>query len=257
MPDEVTIDAWLGGRLTLEQPTRGHRVGSDAALLAAAPFGEPRRIADVGAGVGAVALALGARWPEAELTLIEIDQGLAAMATRNAARNAMSARATIAACDVTSAKARRAAGLVDGAADLVVTNPPYYEEPRAQASPDLGRARAHVLPRGTSRESALMAWMRACVALLAPRGRLIVVHRPDRLFDVVGALDGRCGGVAILPVYPREGAPAHRVLIAATLASRAPPRLAPGLVLHGPSGAMTAEAVALHRGEAALNWGGD
>ena len=35
-PEELSSDAWLGGRLTLVQPRRGHRAGTDAALLAAA-----------------------------------------------------------------------------------------------------------------------------------------------------------------------------------------------------------------------------
>ena len=44
--DELTEDRWLGGRLTLVQPRRGHRVGTDAALLVAAagtPAGPDRR----------------------------------------------------------------------------------------------------------------------------------------------------------------------------------------------------------------------
>ena len=36
MGAEVTQDAVLGGRLLLKQPRRGHRVGHDAILLAAA-----------------------------------------------------------------------------------------------------------------------------------------------------------------------------------------------------------------------------
>ena len=34
--DGLTEDRWLGGRLMLTQPKRGHRVGTDAALLVAA-----------------------------------------------------------------------------------------------------------------------------------------------------------------------------------------------------------------------------
>ena len=61
--DGLTEDRWLGGRLTLLQPRRGHRVGTDAALLVAAA-GDARqgRIVDVGAGVGAVGLALAKRY---------------------------------------------------------------------------------------------------------------------------------------------------------------------------------------------------
>ena len=60
--DGLTEDRWLGGRLILLQPKRGHRVGTDAALLVAAA-GDARqgRIVDVGAGVGAVGLALAQR----------------------------------------------------------------------------------------------------------------------------------------------------------------------------------------------------
>lgn len=252
---ETSRDAWLGGRLVLTQPKRGHRVGSDAALLAAAAFGEPRRIIDVGAGVGAVGLALALRWPQAMVTLAEIDPELAALGARNAADNGLAGSVGAAVCDVTDAKARRAAGLADSGADLVVTNPPYYEAPRAQASPDLGRARAHVLPRGLAPEAAMMAWFRACTALLAPRGRLVLVHRPDRLFDLASALEERVGALRVLPVHPRAGGVAHRMLVTGVLGAKTPPSIAPGLVLHGADGAFTPQADALHRGDAVLDWG--
>ena len=51
---DVTEDAILGGRLRLRQPERGHRVGHDAILLAAAcPASAGERVVDLGAGVGA------------------------------------------------------------------------------------------------------------------------------------------------------------------------------------------------------------
>ncbi len=56
--DELSYDSWLGGQLTLAQPRRGHRVGSDAVLLAAAVDLAEGRLVDVGAGVGAVGLAI-------------------------------------------------------------------------------------------------------------------------------------------------------------------------------------------------------
>jgi len=50
MPVEVTADAVLGGRLLLKQPRRGHRVGHDAILLAAAcPVHARERVVDLGA----------------------------------------------------------------------------------------------------------------------------------------------------------------------------------------------------------------
>ena len=83
-----TLDAIRGLGLTLRQKRTGHRVGLDAVLLAAAAAGLPaRRIVDVGAGVGAVGLALARRYPEAEVDLVEIDAETAALAADNAESN--------------------------------------------------------------------------------------------------------------------------------------------------------------------------
>ena len=40
--DKASEDAVLGGRLVLRQPLRGHRVGHDAILLAAATVAQVR-----------------------------------------------------------------------------------------------------------------------------------------------------------------------------------------------------------------------
>ena len=85
MSVEVTEDAALGGRLRLKQPRRGHRVGHDAVLLAAAcPARVGERAVDLGAGVGAAGLALALRVEGTEVVLVEVDAGLARLATENA-----------------------------------------------------------------------------------------------------------------------------------------------------------------------------
>src|SRR5271154_5988585 len=122
-----TVDRWLGGRLALVQPKGGHRVGTDAALLAASSGTPEGRIADVGAGVGAVGLALAERSERAFADLIEIDPDLARLAEINAARNGLQARARVLRLDVLTPAERRKAGLADEAADCVVTNPPFFE----------------------------------------------------------------------------------------------------------------------------------
>jgi len=93
MPADVTEDAVLGGRLRLRQPGRGHRVGHDAILLAAAcPARAGDAVVDLGAGVGAAGLALAARVPGVIVTLVEIDPELAVLAEENARLNELSAR---------------------------------------------------------------------------------------------------------------------------------------------------------------------
>jgi tRNA1(Val) A37 N6-methylase TrmN6 len=254
--DGLTEDRWLGGRLVLLQPKRGHRVGTDAALLVAAA-GDARqgRIVDVGAGVGAVALALAQRAPLASADLVEIDPELAQLAEGNAARNGLSERVRVLRLDALNPPERRSAGLVDGLADCVVTNPPFFDAKAVRASPDKGKARAHVMPRAEP-GATLADWIQASLAILAPGGRFVMIHRPDALSAILAAIGSRLGALALLPVHPTIGASAHRLLVSGVKGSKAPLRLAPALILHVGDGRLTPEADAIHRGERLIDWGG-
>src|SRR5476651_388503 len=93
MVAETSEDAVLGGRLRLRQPMRGHRVGHDAILLAAATGARAGEMAiDLGAGVGAAGLALAARVEGLNVTLVEIDPALCALAADNARLNRLDDR---------------------------------------------------------------------------------------------------------------------------------------------------------------------
>jgi tRNA1(Val) A37 N6-methylase TrmN6 len=253
--DGLTEDRWFGGRLTLVQPRRGHRVGTDAALLVAAA-GDARqgRIVDVGAGVGAVGLALAQRNPLASVDLVEVDPDLAQFAESNAARNGLQARTRVLRLDVLNSRERREAGLAESA-DCIVTNPPFFEPGAVRVSPHEGKARAHVLA-GADGGATLADWIQASLAMLAPGGRFVMIHRPDALGMILPAIGNRLGSIALLPIHPALGASAHRLLVSGVKGSRAPLRLAPALILHGADGRLTAEADAIHRGERLIDWGG-
>jgi tRNA1(Val) A37 N6-methylase TrmN6 len=248
--DGLTEDLWLGGRLALVQPKRGHRVGTDAALLVAAAGSPEGRIVDVGAGVGAVGLALAKSSALASADLVEIDPELARLAESNAARNGLQARARVLRLDALNSSERREAGLAQSA-NCVVTNPPFFDAAAVRPSPHEGRARAHVLPR-----AGLVDWIQASLAMLAPGGRFVMIHRPEAIATILAAIGNRLGALAVLPVHPAIGASAHRLLVSGVKGSKAPLRVAPALVLHGADGRLTAEADALHRGEALIDWGG-
>ena len=249
-PDGLTGDLWLGGGLALVQPKRGHRVGTDAALLVAAAGAPEGRIVDVGAGVGAVGLALAKSSALAAVDLVEINSELADLAEGNAARNGLQARTRVLRLDAINSRERRAAGLVE-AANFVVTNPPFFDAAAVRASPHESKARAHVMPR-----AGLVDWIQASLAMLAPSGRFLMIHRPDALATILAAIGNRLGALALLPVHPAKGASAHRLLVSGVKGSKAPLRLAPALVLHGADGRLTAEADAIHRGERRIDWGG-
>jgi tRNA1(Val) A37 N6-methylase TrmN6 len=249
---DLTDDAVLGGRLRLRQPARGHRVGHDAILLAAAtPAQAGEHAVDLGAGVGAAGLALAARVDGVRVTLAEIDAGLAALAADNAERNALAARVRAVVLDVAAPpRALTAAGLGAGCAARVLMNPPFNDPVRQRASPDRRRRLAHA-----GRDDVLLAWVKTAAWLLRARGTLSLIWRTDGLADVLRALAGAFGAVLVLPVHGKPAEPAIRVLVRATKASRAPLALLPGFVLNDAAGRPTADAEAVLREGAALPLG--
>ncbi len=243
---EVTEDLLLGGRLRLIQPARGHRAGTDAVLLAASAPVEPGDLVmDVGASTGAVGLMAAVRQQDARYVFVERDPALAELCRRNCA--ALGIEGLVAVADVLDKGSRLAAGLQPESADLVLTNPPFLEEGRARLSPDGGRSAAHALPAG-----GLEAWIRACTGLLKPKGRLVLIHRADRLAECLALMGRGMGGLSLRFVHPGPGQAAIRVLLSGVKGSRAPLQVLPPVVLNGPDGRFAPEAEALHRGEALL-----
>ena len=244
---DTTRDAFYGGRLLLEQPARGHRAGTDAVLLAAAV---PRAFAglchDVGAGVGAAGLGIALACAGARVRLVENDPAALRLAEGNIAANGLAARAQVVAHDLLDVGGRRDAL---APADLVVSNPPFHAAGRVRPSPDAGRRAAHVLVAGAT----LTDWLLACLDLTAAKGTLIVIHAPAALPEILAIFERRLGAVTLLPVHPRAGAPASRVLVRGVKGSRGPFAVAAPLMLHEADG-FTAAAARVHRGEAALAW---
>ena len=72
------------------------------------------------------------------------------------------------------------------------------------ASACLGPGRRRRKPRGLDSAS---------LAILAPGGRFVMIHRPDALRAILDAIGGRLGALALLPVHPRAGASAHGLLV--------------------------------------------
>jgi len=248
----TTTDDFLGGRLSIVQPKTGHRAGSDAVFLAAAVDAQAgEAVLDAGAGVGVAGLCLLARVPKTTVTAVEIDARQCALAAENAERNGLSDRFAAIGADITApAKDLAAAGLIREGYGQVMANPPFYMAGAVRAAPDAARAAAHVMPRGE-----LGRWVRFLTTMAAPKGTLTVIHRADCLDELLELLQDRFGDLSVFPLFPRAAEPAVRVIVQGRKGSRAGLRLLPGLVLHGPDGAYTAEAEAVLRGGEALSLG--
>ena len=250
MPAEaaaVSEDAVLGGKLVLRQPRRGHRFGHDAILLAAAvPARAGEHAVELGAGVGAAGLALARRVETLKVTLVEIDPQLTALARDNAVRNGLGARVGAVCLDVAAdANAFAAAGLPPGTADRVLMNPPFNAP--QNPSPERGRRVAR-----TASEATPAQWLAAAARLLRPSGTVTLIWRADGLAEVLAALACGFGAISILPVHPKAGAAAIRVLVGAVKDSGGPLSLLPGLVLADAKGKPTPQADAVLRDGATL-----
>lgn len=239
---EIVENALLGGRVRLRQPAKGYRAGMDAALLAAAAGVQAgERVVEAGCGAGAVLMQLAARAPGVTLTGVERDPAMAALARENAALNG--AEATVLDGDV--AAGFRALGLEPF--DRAISNPPFFDDPGALRAPSPGKHGAWMADDG------LAAWTRFLLKAVREGGRIVVIHRADRLGDLLALLGETAGSFSVRPIHPHADEPAKRVLVQAIKTGRAPLRLLPPLVLHDRSGGKhTPEAEAILRGEAAL-----
>lgn len=243
LDQDTTEDAVLGGRLMLRQPRRGHRVGHDAMLLAAATGARAGEHAiDLGAGVGGAGLALAVRVAGLNVTLVEIDSGLSALAASNAKRNAMEDRVKAVSCDAEDIAALSRAGFAAGSIDRVLMNPPFNDATRQNVSPDPRRRLAHA-----AGPHVLTRWIATAGFLLKPRGVLTLIWRADALGDVLAALKAEFGAVAVLLILPRAGAPAIRVLVRAERGGAGAMRDYPALVLNDAGGKPSAAAEAVLR----------
>ena len=113
--------------------------------------------------------------------------------------------------------------------DHVIANPPYY--PRGGTpSPNAGRATALQI------DTPLSAWVDAASRRLAPGGWLTLICGADGLPEVLAAMGSKLGSASVLPLTPREGRPALRILLRARKTGRAAFRLLAPFVIHdGPA----------------------
>ena len=74
--------------------------------------------------------------------------------------------------------------------------------------------------------------MSAAERLLAPNGKLVLIHRPETIEAILATLKGRFGAAELIPVFPRADAPAIRLIVRAIKGRRTPPSTLPGIVLN-------------------------
>jgi tRNA1(Val) A37 N6-methylase TrmN6 len=243
---DVSEDRMLGGRLRLHQVLRGYRAGLDAALLAAACDASPgERVVEPGCGAGAALLAAAVRRPGVRFMGVERDGAALDLAQANIELNGLGDRVKARGGDVGEPFSRLGLPPFDAA----LANPPFFDDPASLRGPGGAKRSAWIADEG------LVGWTAFLTKAIREGGAITLIHRADRLGDILTLLAPKAGSFQVRPIHPFADAPAKRVLVRAVKSGKAPLRILPPLVLHPREGAKHTDGVeAILRGETALAW---
>ena len=226
---EYTNDYLLDKQVKILQPVSGYRTSTDAVLLSSLPdkLKAGDKILDVGSGTGGISLCLAHRFPECDITGLEIQPRLAELSARSAAANGF-ANLRYVNCDI----GKPLPGIANCSFHHVVTNPPYGSG--AMPSPNRSKAAAHDFS-GLD----LPGWIAFCLKMMRPKGWLYMINKTDALDTILACLHGKTGAITVFPLYSKAKQAAGRILVRARKDSRQPTEILPGLVVHNDDGSYT------------------
>ena len=237
-------DTGFGGIKVIQ--TRDSGYGVDAVLLAAFAAGEtgarglqknsavPLRIADLGTGCGVIAFIMHHKLGGAKLTGYDISPAAIERAERACDINGLTGDIDFVCGDIKDIDSA-------GEYDAVLTNPPYFrrtpDEPGA-ADPD----ERYIARHETTADIADFAGTAS--AMLKNGGSLYMIHRPDRLADIITEMRS----VGMEPkemqfVVPSAGKAANMVLIHGIKGAGPELRMLPEIAVHTADGGYTKEIV--------------
>ncbi len=156
----------------------GYRFSIDALLLFSfVNLQRARMIVDLGAGSGIIGILLSKKYPEAQVTLVEVQEGLATVAERNIESNFIQDRVKVVNKDI---RTLIQSNNLSSNFDVVVSNPPFRKVKTGIISciDEKAIARHEI-------KISLNELIKIASFLLRHNGRLYIIHLPERLVDVL------------------------------------------------------------------------
>lgn len=173
---DETVDDLQNGYYIIQKKS-AFRYGVDAVLLSDfAEIRQEHRVVEFGTGTGIIPILLCAKKKPERLIALEIQPDMADMAERSIRLNHLEEAVEIRCMDLKEAPE------VLGKAqyDCVITNPPYMKKACGINNPDETKAIARF-----EIACSLQDVLQSAKALLVPGGKLFMIHRTDRLVDIV------------------------------------------------------------------------
>ena len=173
---DETVDDLQNG-FSIIQKKHSFRYGVDAVLLADfADIKHKHSVIDLGTGTGIIPILIYSRKRPVEITAVEIQKDMADMAVRSVRLNGLEKNIKVLCMDIKEPPTL----LGKSRYDCVVTNPPYMKKECGINNPSETKAIAR-FEIMCSLEELLIA----ARELLKPGGKLFMVHRTDRLADII------------------------------------------------------------------------
>ena len=220
--EATSLDAFLGGKISLFQPKDGYRVNTDSILLAAAIGAtKGQKILELGCGVGAVLFSLMSRVNGLNAVGIESQKKYASLASRNAIYNGF--RADIVTCDITEMPSN----YKNLQYDHVVLNPPFFSLGRSMRiksfDKDIAKREINI---------SLDDWIEIAIKRCRANGEIVLIHQVERLPQILRSLDKKFGDIKILPISSFCDEDAKRIIVKGKKGSASPFKILPSFVLH-------------------------
>lgn len=206
--ENETLDHLILGNMRIIQPQKGYRFSIDSVLLAFyVDLQGIGQVVDLGTGSGVIPLLLSYRDQNINIIGVELLDSVVERANRNITFNGLESRIKIVQADIKNIHHLLPAGGVD----LVVSNPPFWKKGEGRVSENQEKAIArHELNIDLSQ------LIGAADYLLGPLGRLGIIHRADRLQEIIQDLkQNQFNLIRMRMVHAYEDKPANLVLIEA------------------------------------------
>ncbi len=232
LADNEKIEDLMYKGLKIIQRKGGYCFTQDSILLSHfVKAGAKETLVDLGTGSGVIAILAAKKTRAKQVIGIELQERLADMASRSVALNGLGAKVKIIKGDIRQAHTF----LSEGSIDAVCTNPPYMPKKRdSQSEIDICKNEITIT---------LQEVLQSASKLLRYGGRFYMVHRADRLADIIAFM--RAEGIEpkrLIPIQPTAQKGIDTVIIEGKKGGKPSLIFCPPLIVYDASGELASYA---------------